>query len=32
MFSKKSKYWTLEQAVNARNIVLKFLKFSTEVD
>jgi len=31
-FHKKSKYWTLEQAVNARNIVLKFLKFSTKVD
>jgi len=31
-FCKKSKYWTLEQAVNARNIVLKFLKFSTKVD
>jgi len=32
LFCKSNKNWNLEQAVNARNIVLKFLKFSTEVD
>jgi len=32
LFIKSSKNWTLEQAVNVRNIVLKFLKFSREVD
>lgn len=32
MFEKASKNWTLEQAVNVRNIALKFLKFSTKVE
>ena len=32
MFEKANKNWNLEQAVYNRNIVLKFIKFSTKVD